>query len=267
MITSKENEFVKHIRSLQQKKYRDMYNEYIVSGVKLVKEAITEGMSISKIVICKDLLSETNIDVDFNKYEIEYFDKRIFEYVSDTETPQGIMAIIKFKADYQNVAGFINCNEKANPDIIFALDDVRDPGNMGTIIRTLDCAGINHIILSKNSVSVYSPKVVRSTMGAIYRVKIKEDSNLKEDLNALKELGYKVVVSTIDANVYYYALNFNEKLVIIIGNESKGVNNELQSISDYKVKIPMTGRTESLNAGVAASLIAYEYVRSKTYLG
>ena len=250
MITSKSNEFIKYVKSLHQKKYRDEYNEFFVEGIKLVEEAITENMEISKILICEELYKEK---FNFSNFDIEYVSQNVFEFISDTKTPQGIMAVIKIP-EYRDTFG----------NTIFALDNLQDPGNLGTIIRTLDCAGINTLLLSEGTVDLYNPKVIRSTMGAIFRVNCLQELKLKEKLMELKDDGYKIVVTALDASIYHYNLDFKEKYVIVIGNEAKGVSEEIQNLADIKVKIPMLGRTESLNASVAASLMAYENVRKKS---
>lgn len=247
MIISKNNEYIKHIKSLSQKKYRDEYHEFIIEGIKLVKEAIEEKVNIKKIIICEELFNEK---IDFN--DIEYVDEKIFKYISETETPQGVLAVVEQK-ESNNVLG----------DIIFALDNVQDPGNLGTIIRTLDCAGINSLILSSGCADLYNSKVVRSTMGAIFRVNIEKHTNFTEKLLELKQKGYKIIVTSLNTNKSLYDIDFREKSIVVIGNESKGVSSEVMDLADTKIKIPMLGRTESLNAGVAASIIAYESVRQK----
>ena len=247
MITSKSNELVKYIKSLHQKKYREEYQKYFVEGIKLVKEAIAEKMPIHKMIICQELYNET---IDTKKYEVEYVNQAVFEFISDTKSPQGIMAIID-----------ILHKDEITEDTIFALDNIQDPGNLGTIIRTLDCAGIQTLLLSKGTVDLYNPKVIRSTMGAIYRVNTQENLNLKEKLLELKKDGYQIVITDLLAQMYHYDLNFKEKLVIVIGNEANGISEEIKELADIKIKIPMLGRTESLNAGVAASIVAYERVR------
>ena len=154
-------------------------------------------------------------------------------------------------------------NGEVCENTVFALDDLQDPGNLGTILRSLDSAGINTLLLSKDTVDLYNPKVIRSTMGAIFRVKVLDNLDLKEELLKLKSNGYKVVITSLDTNEMHYNLNFSDRLVIVIGNEAKGVKKEIQDLADIKVKIPMLGRTESLNASVAASVIAYEKVRQE----
>lgn len=262
MITSKENQIVKYIKALSQKKYRDLNQEYIVEGIKMIKEAIENQENISKLIIC-DELAENILKNDPNMKNLisnrefnnitEYVSKSVFEYISDTMSPQGILAIIKMK----------ETNQTEYSELIFALDDLQDPGNLGTIIRTLESSGYKDLILSNNTAEPYNPKVVRSTMGAIFRLDLHRNIDLKQELTNLKSKGYKVVVTSLETENYYYDLNFNEKLIIVIGNESKGVSKDIQELADIKVKIPMLGKTESLNAAVATSIIAYEGVRQK----
>ena len=147
-------------------------------------------------------------------------------------------------------------------DIILALDDIQDPGNLGTILRTADGANLKQILLSKNSADPYNPKVVRSTMGAIFRVNIIEVENLKDELKKAQANGFKVMVTSLDTQNSIYDTEYYKK-VIVIGNEANGVSDDVLNIADVKAKIPMLGKTESLNASVATSIILYEYVRQK----
>lgn len=151
---------------------------------------------------------------------------------------------------------------KYNEDIIIVLDGVQDPGNLGTILRTIDSTGLSQIVLSKTSVDAYNPKVVRSTMGAIFRVNIIEAENLVETLKNMKKHKYKIVATSPSGTENIYEMDYNKK-AIVIGNESKGVSKEILDVADSKTKIPMLGKTESLNAGIATGVILYEYVRRK----
>ena len=168
IITSKDNEVIKNIRKLKEKKYRDLENCYIIEGMKLINEAIEANAKIKKIVICEECTNngEINKEVlyEIAKYDITYVTKKVFDLLTDVKTPQGIIAIV----EKQNMEKQIDYSQ----DIIIALDDLQDPGNLGTILRTADSANLNQIILSKNSVDVYNPKVIRSTMGAIFRINI-----------------------------------------------------------------------------------------------
>jgi len=257
MITSKENKIIKYINSLSLKKYRDESAEYVVEGIKMSLEA-TEYSEISYVVICEELLNSNDYESiksvlkkKISDESVVLVSKSVFSFISDTKTPQGILVVAK--KNKKNISYSGN---------IFVLDEVQDPGNVGTIIRSLDSAGFSNLILSKGCADPYNPKVVRSTMGAIFRVDIEElQEELVDKINKLKSNGYKIVVTSLDTNKYYYDIDFNEKVAIVIGNESKGVSKEIQTLADYKVKIPMIGKTESLNAAVATSIIAYEKVR------
>ena len=258
VISSKDNEIVKNIKKLKEKKYRDLENAYIIEGIKLVKEAIYENAKIRQIIMCENYADNKEIDketlYEISKYNLIYVTEKVFNTITDVKTPQGIIAIV----EKNNSTCEINYSE----EIIIALDDVQDPGNLGTIIRTADSANLKQIILSKNSADPYNPKVVRSTMGGIFRVNIIEVDNLEETLKQTQENGFKVMVTVLDTQKSIYDANYNKK-VIVIGNEANGISKAIQNIADEKVKIPMLGKTESLNASVATGILLYEYVRQK----
>ena len=258
VITSKDNEMIKNIRKLKEKKYRDFANEYIVEGLKLIEEAIEEKVKIKKIVVCEDCLKDSEIEQKFlykiAKYDCIYVSDKVFGLLTDVINPQGMLAVI----EKENSEDKINYNE----DIIVVLDGIQDPGNLGTILRTVDSVGLSQIILSKTSVDAYNPKVVRSTMGAIFRVKIIESENLVQTLKNMKKHHLKIVATSLGGNENIYEMSYNKK-AIVIGNEAKGVSKEILDISDSKMKIPMLGKTESLNASIATGVILYEYVRRK----
>lgn len=256
VITSKDNENIRKIRRLKEKKHRDLENSYIIEGLKLVKEAISEKIDIQQIVICEENNSEIDKETlyEIAKYNLIYVTRKIFETLTDVKNPQGIMAVVKKNKS--------NLDIDYSEEIILALDNLQDPGNLGTILRTLDSANLKQLIISKNSVDCYNPKVVRSTMGAIFRVNIIEVDNLKQELINAKKNNFKIMVTSLDAKNNIYNTDFSKK-IIVIGNEANGVSKEIQDLADEKVKIPMLGKTESLNASVAASIMIYEYVRRK----
>ena len=258
IITSKDNEIIKNIRKLKEKKYRDLSNSYIIEGIKLIKEAIVESKQIKQIIVCEENINNGGIDqkllYEIAKYECIYVTKKIFSLISDVQNPQGIMAVI----EKQNSEDNIDYKE----DVIVVLDGIQDPGNLGTILRTIDSVGLKQVIVSKETADAYNPKVVRSTMGAIFRVNIIESDNLIETLKNLKKHKYKVMATSLETNNNIYDVYYNKK-VIVIGNEANGVSQEILDFADEKIKIPMLGRTESLNASVATSIILYEYVRRK----
>ena len=258
IITSKDNEVIKNIRKLKEKKYRDQTNQYIVEGIKMIKEAITEEAVIKLIVVCEENANSGSIDkkllYEIAKYECIYVSKKVFDLISEVKTPQGILAVIEKdnsedKIDYKQ-------------DVIVVLDGIQDPGNLGTILRTIDSVGLNQVIVSKETADAYNPKVVRSTMGAIFRVNIIESDNLLDTLKNIKKHKYKVMATSLETENSIYDVDYTKK-VLVIGNEANGVSQDILDYADEKIKIPMLGKTESLNASVATAVILYEYVRSK----
>lgn len=258
VISSKDNEIVKHIKKLKDKKYRDAENEYIIEGIKLLQEAIEEKATIKQIVICDNCQNSGVIPkelmYEIAKYECIYVTEKILKTITDVNTPQGILAIIEKNNK--------NISIDYTQDVIVLLDDIQDPGNLGTILRTVDSVGLNQIILTKGTADCYNPKVIRSTMGAIFRVNIIECEDVQETLKEAKKNKYKVVVTSLQTENSIYNINYKKK-IIVIGNEANGVEQKVQDIADEKVKIPMLGKTESLNAAVSTGIVLYEYVRQK----
>ena len=291
IISSKDNEIVKEIRKLKEKKYRK--DKFIVEGIKMLEEAINENASIDLIVIregmdLSNLISNVlykndadsgvkskNIIDAISKIKSITVTEKVFDTLTDVVSPQGVLAVINKRengiinqATENNNASEIgdkiketeNVKIDTTTDYILALDGIQDPGNLGTIIRTADSANLKQLIVSKNTVDAYSPKVIRSTMGAIYRVNIIEVENLEWTLKDLQKDGFKVVVTSLDTNNSIYDISYN-KSIVVIGNEVNGVSKEVQELANERVKIPMLGKTESLNASVATGIMIYEYVR------
>jgi TrmH family RNA methyltransferase len=256
VITSKDNEKIKEIKKLKEKKYREETNLFVVEGIKIVKEAIEYDADIQKIVISNDAIGyEVDEEVlkRIQKYEVMIVSQNVFESISDVKTPQGILAVIKNKE---------NVKVDYNEDVIFILDNIQDPGNLGTIIRTLDAAGIKQLIVSNDTVDYMSPKVLRSTMGGAFRVNVIVADDLLNMIDEIKKNGFEVLATDLATDSSIYDIKYNKK-AIVIGNEANGVSNEVKNKADIRVKIPMLGKAESLNAAVATSVIAYEYVRQR----
>lgn len=256
-ISSKDNSLIKRLKKLKEKKYRDEYGEYVIEGIKLIKEAVQENADIKHIVVCDGCdnseMIESHLKYEMARLDFIYVPENIFKMISAVESPQGILAVIG-KPNKEGIS--------LDEDIILALDDIQDPGNLGTILRTADSVGLKQILISKGTADIYNPKVVRSTMGAIFRVKVIECEDLKQTLKNLQEKEYKVVCTSLKAKKSIYQIEYKKK-IIVIGNEANGVSKEIQNLADEKVIIPMLGKTESLNASVATGVILYEYVRQK----
>ena len=256
VISSKENELIKHIKKLKDKKERDLSNEYLIEGVKLIKEAIQEKAKIKQIIVCDECEKleaiPQELTYEIAKYDCIYVTKKIYSYITEVKTPQGILAIIEKQSNENDI--------DYNQDIIIALDGIQDPGNLGTILRTVDSVGLTQILVSKDTADCYNPKVVRSTMGAIFRVKVIECENLEDTLKEIKKHKFSIITTSLQTQNSIYDIKY-KKDVIVIGNEANGVSENIQKLADKKLKIPMLGKTESLNASVATGIILYEYVR------
>ena len=239
---------LKYIQSLGQKKSRDEEGVFIAEGPKLVKELLEAGNAeVNEVYAVKDWLAENeNLLVNTTAVEIE---KSELERISQLTTPNQVIAIVKkFRWDKQ-----INSKGK----ITLVLDTIQDPGNLGTIIRTADWFGVEQIVCSKDCADVYNPKVVQATMGSISRVRLFY-VDLKDWLTAQKDISiYAAVLEGQDIN----SLKKIQEGIILIGNESKGINDELLRLANVKISIPKKGKAESLNAAVAAGIVL-EYISS-----
>jgi len=187
------------------------------------------------------------------KYDCVYVSEKVFNSMTDVINPQGILAIIEKYPSEENQIDF-------KEDLFLVLDNIQDPGNMGTILRTADSLNFTQILVSKGTADQYNPKVVRSTMGAIFRVKVIECEDLTKTLKELKKHKIKICATDLKTDKSIYDVSF-QKSAIVIGNEANGVSTEILNLADEKIKIPMSGKTESLNAAVATSVILYEAKR------
>lgn len=258
LITSKDNETIKHIKKLKEKKYREEYKEFIVEGIKMIEEAINENAKIKSIIICDDCKNTCCIPnelmYEIAKFDCIYVSEKVFSYITDVINPQGILAIIQKPENTENAIDF-------EEDNFLILDNIQDPGNMGTILRTADSLNFKQIIVSKDTADIYNPKVVRSTMGAIFRVKVVVTNNLIKTIKEMKKHKIKVYATDLRTDKSIYDVDY-KKSAIVIGNEANGVSEEVLNEATTRIKIPMSGKTESLNAAVATSVILYEAYRS-----
>lgn len=253
VIESNNNKLIKEVKSLFKKKNRDKLGLYVVEGINMVEEILTRGYPCEYILYSKRLLeiqggkSIYNSLLGLNEaYEV---DEKLLNNLSDTLTPQGVIGVCKkivYRLDSLDLA----------KTYVF-LDKLQDPGNMGTIIRSADAFSIGGIILNKGTVDPYNPKVVRASMGSVFRVPIYYVGDTLEDLAGLKNLGFKLYATSLEDSRNIRDINFKSSIVAI-GNEAVGVSQEVFGLASEKIRIEMPGESESLNAGVAASIIMYE---------
>lgn len=187
------------------------------------------------------------------KYEI--IDSSLMSKLSDTKTPQGILCVLKqreCKLDKILSEG----------KLFVVLEDIQDPGNLGTILRTGEGAGVSAVIMSRGCVDIYNPKTIRSTMGSIYRVPFIYTDDLAGTIDSIKAAGVSVYAAHLKGEKYYDEISY-DKTAFLIGNEGNGLKEETANLADTYIKIPMEGRVESLNAAVATSVLMYEYSRQR----
>lgn len=248
-ITSTSNSQVKKLIGLKNKAQdRRKQGVFLVEGMKMYRE--TPKDRIVSIYI-EEKFSELYGNEIVEDYTV--VSDSVFKQISDTVTPQGILLVVRQKqVELEKIL------TKDKKQLFIVLENLQDPGNLGTIIRTAEGAGVSAIIAGKSTVDIYNPKVIRSTMGAIYRVPYIISDNLKSEIDKMKKNGVLVYAAHLQGNNYYDDENYDTSTAFIIGNEAKGITDELAANADKLVKIPMCGKLESLNASVAAAILMYE---------
>lgn len=259
MITSSSNSQIKNIIALQKKaKARNEQGLFVVEGLKMFEEAKKLEL-LSHTYVSETFLQEFNQQSSdlLKDTEYEVVADKVFCEMADTMTPQGVIASVK-KSFYQleNILALPDAN-------LLLLEDIRDPGNLGTMIRTAEAAGISGVILTKESVDIYNPKVVRSTMGSIFRLPIFYVDNFHEILMDMVKQNFQLFATHLRGIKNYDVVNYKGKCGIIIGNEAHGITDRTADIATHLVKIPMSGEVESLNAAIAAAVMMYEAYRQR----
>ena len=248
MIESSTNAQIKKIQKLK-KSARNRRKEglFIAEGVRLVEDALAYRM-VEKVYRLSHKLKEA---------DIEYVSSKVFQEISDTESPQGVLAVVQMPGyDRSTVV------EKEDAAVI-CLEDIQDPGNLGTIFRTAEGAGMSAVIMSAGCVDLFNPKVVRATMGAIFRLPFFITENMTKEAERLKQEHFSVYAASLEGARLYTEETYEGKCAVIIGNEANGIKQETQQAATHKIKIPMEGQLESLNAAVSAALFMYEIHRNR----
>ncbi|MDD4831546.1 MAG: RNA methyltransferase [Bacilli bacterium] len=237
VISSTDNFKIKEIKKLHNKKYRDILGLFIVEGEHLVDEAFKNGY-LKEVL----LVEESNINIDINK---TYISKKVMKSISLLESPSNVIGI----------CNKINEDKKLGNNILI-LDNIQDPGNLGTIIRSSTAFNVSSIIISEDTVDIYNEKVIRSSQGKIFNINIIR-TNLIEKIKELKEEGYYIYGTDVVEGIELKSIEKKDKSVIIIGNEGQGINEETKKLCNEFIYINMSNKCESLNASVAASIILY----------
>ena len=276
IISSKDNKRIKYIRSLLEKGgIRKKNHSFVVEGIKLVDEALEYG-NVLDIIVSESLyeeivsgdLTRNALLSDNGKHIIKQVKQgtsltvvsdAVFKSVSETITPQGILAEVEIPKHRLLEENFLEiAYEKTGKIKLLILEDTADPGNLGTIMRTAEAAGVTGVIMGKGTVDIFNPKVVRSTMGSIFRLPFAYVDDLKPVIIGLKRDGISFYATHLKGKESYRDISYSDKAGILIGNEARGLSDEIANLADTYVIIPMQGKVESLNAAVAAALMLYE---------
>lgn len=275
MITSASNKKIKNVMLLSAKsKERKKQKCFVAEGIKMFLEApvswvlevyVSECLAkeaeaafcesgISKVWQRLDELSEKNGVI------VETVKKDIFQKMSDTQTPQGILCVLKMPEyhldDFQQ-------RKDTEKGLYLILEDIQDPGNLGTMIRSGEGAGITGVIMSRKTVDIWNPKTIRATMGSIYRVPFVYVESLEESIRFMQKNGVRTYAAHLAGTKAYDREDFKEASAFLIGNEGNGLSREIAGLADSYLKIPMLGQVESLNAAIAATLFLYEAARQR----
>ena len=237
IITSLDNKRIKNASRLLVKKYRDEEGKFLVEGEHLVEEAF-KANHLLEVFECEDLDFKIDVPTTYVTYDV-------IKKLSNTVNPQKIVGVVK------------KMDEKELGNKLLLLDDIQDPGNLGTIIRSSLAFGIDSIVLSNNSVDLYNDKVIRSSEGMIFHLNIVR-TDIKELINKLHNEGYSIYGTRVTDGVHVDKVEVNNKYALIMGNEGNGVHEDILDMCDKYLYIPMSDKVESLNVAVATSIILYE---------
>lgn len=260
MITSLGNRTVKEIAALSQKgKERNQKDVFVAEGIKMFLEAPTEricGVYVSQSAESEVLLQCTE---KLRGLSYELVSDEVFAKISDTMTPQGILCLVRqFHYDLKGILEDKGNGKIEKQMLLIMLEDIQDPGNLGTMLRTAEGAGASGVILSRGCVDVYNPKTIRSTMGSLYRVPFVYQEDLKDAVCMVKAGGVTVYAAHLEGERYFDRIRYQGGSAFLIGNEGNGLRKETADLADQYIKIPMAGSLESLNAAVAAALLLYQ---------
>ena len=252
ILTSRQHPLVKRLASLQLKKARKETGLFLIEGPKLLQEAISAGLMPELILATPELAGDWAAHPSFQPVSIEVMAK-----IASTDTPPPVLA----------AAPIVERPAPPDADLIVFLDDLQDPGNLGTILRVAEAAGASQVLLSPGCVDPYNPKVVRGTMGSLFRLPWQQVSDSVAALNALRDAGWQIVATALDAPERIDRMAWQERVVLLIGQEGRGLSEACLAAATTAVRIPMRAPVESLNAAVATAALLYEVWRHRDYRG
>ena len=256
MITSTSNQQVKQLIQLNRKrKLRDERGVFVAEGLKMFQEAPRDR--IERVYVSESFFAAHRQEIDLEGIDWEMMQDSVFKAASDTQTPQGVLCIER-RQNWE----LEDLLRKDTP-LLLLLENLQDPGNLGTILRTGEGAGVTGVIMSKETVDLYNPKTIRSTMGSIYRMPFCYVQELAPVMDRLQKLGITSYAAHLKGMDSYAGQDYRKGTAFLIGNEGNGLTKELADRADVYIRIPMCGRVESLNAAIASAVLMYEALRQR----
>ncbi|MBQ8418251.1 MAG: RNA methyltransferase [Phascolarctobacterium sp.] len=257
-LTGLQNPVVKAAAELKQKKYRTQNGLYLAEGLRTAEEAVAYKVVETLFYVATDDERTMHLleDAAAQNIKLVCVSENVMKKIADTETPQGIIAVCKMRQPKLE-------NLLASGKMLLVLDRVGDPGNIGTMLRTADAAGIGGLVLLKGCADIYAPKTVRSSMGSLFHIPVLSGVSEQEFIAAGKKAGYDILVTCLDGADNLYKADLSGRIAFVMGNEAGGVSETLLDQADKRVYIPMAGRAESLNVAMAAGIVMFEALRRK----
>ena len=257
-VTGLQNPVVKAAAELKQKKYRTQNGLYLAEGLRTAEEAVAYKAVETLFYVATDDERTMHLleDAAAQNIKLVCVSENVMKKIADTETPQGIIAVCKMRQPKLE-------NLLASGKMLLVLDRVGDPGNIGTMLRTADAAGIGGLVLLKGCADIYAPKTVRSSMGSLFHIPVLSGVSDQDFVSAAKKAGYDLLVTCLDGADNLYKADLSGRIAFVMGNEAGGVNESLLEKADKRVYIPMAGRAESLNVAMAAGIVMFEALRRK----
>lgn len=257
-LTGLQNPVVKAAAELKQKKYRTQNGLYLAEGLRTAEEAVAYKAVETLFYVATDDDRTMRLleDAAMQNIKLVCVNENVMKKIADTETPQGIIAVCKMRQPKLE-------NLLASGKMLLVLDRVGDPGNIGTMLRTADAAGIGGLVLLKGCTDIYAPKTVRSSMGSLFHIPVLSGVSEQEFVSAAKKAGYDLLVTCLDGADNLYKADLSGRIAFVMGNEAGGVSETLLEKADKRVYIPMAGRAESLNVAMAAGIVMFEALRRK----
>jgi len=266
LISSRSNKVIKYFKSLGLARNRQKEKRFLIEGVRIIEEAIEQLDCVKKLVVTPtgalndraQAIINTAKDLDI---EVIWVADRVFDYISETKTNQGIMALVMpLEFTFDDL-------EKGQIPVIVVAHLLQDPGNLGTIVRIAEAAGTGGVVTTPGTVDFHNPKALRATMGSIFRLPTVRAESLQGFIDHFKAKGYQVAAAMVSGKTRYYDMDFSKPTILLFGQEGAGLPADAHSLTDFQLSIPMATMMDSLNVASAAGIIMYEAARQKLASG